>query len=146
MSHKGKDEPVQELQKAVTTAVERLVLVQQSLQNGLFFWGRSLLSENEVQKLRAKLDVTKTFLESLQPYSSTGKLKNFPYDTPEVTAHQDGLSALAGVKSLGELAVDLGSTASYLTTAEAGWTHRPRVARQDEDGGRTRYSLRLVIR
>ena len=115
----GKDEPVQELQKAVTTAVERLVLVQQSLQNGLFFWGRSLLSENEVQKLRAKLDVTKTFLESLQPYSSTGKLKNFPYDTPEVTAHQDGLSALAGVKSLGELAVDLGSTASYLTTAEA---------------------------
>ena len=99
--------------------MERLVLVQQSLQNGLFFWGRSLLSENEVQKLRAKLDVTKTFLESLQPYSSTGKLKNFRYDTPEVTAHQDGLSALAEVESLGELAVDLGSTASYLTTAEA---------------------------
>src|SRR5439155_10847329 len=39
----GKDEPVQELQKAVTAAVERLVLVQQSLQTGLFFWGRSLM-------------------------------------------------------------------------------------------------------
>ena len=69
--------------------------------------------------MRAKLDVTKTFFESLQPYSSTGKLKNFRYDTPEVTSHQDGLSALAEVKSLGELAVDLGSTASYLITAEA---------------------------
>ena len=115
----GKDEPVQELQKAVTTTVERLVLVQQSLENGLFFWGRSLLSENEVQALRAKLNVTKTFLESLQPYSSTGKLKNFRYDTSEVTAHQDGISALAEVKSLGELAVDFGSTASYLITAEA---------------------------
>jgi len=115
----GKDEPVQELQKAVTTAVERLVLVQQSLQTGLFFWGRSLLAEDGVQKLRAKLDGTKTFLESLQAYTSTGKLKNFRYDASEVTAHRDGLNSLAEIKALEELVVDLGSTASYLSTAEA---------------------------
>jgi hypothetical protein len=115
----GKDEPVQELQKAVTNAVERLVLVQQSMQTGLFFWGRSLLAEDEIKKLRAKLDETKTFLESLQAYTTTGKLKNFRYDASEVTAHRDGLSALAEIKSLEELVVDLGATASYLSTAEA---------------------------
>jgi hypothetical protein len=115
----GKDEPVQELQKAVTNAVERLVLVQQSMQTGLFFWGRSLLAEDEVKKLRAKLDETKTFLESLQAYTTTGKLKNFRYDASEVTAHRDGLSSLAEIKSLKELEVDLGATASYLSTAEA---------------------------
>lgn len=115
----SKDEPVQELQKAVTTAVERLVLVQQSLQNGLFFWGRSLLAENDVQKLRARLDETKTFLESLQAYTSTGKLKNFRYNVAEVTAHQGGLNSLAEVKSLEELVIDLGATASYISTAEA---------------------------
>src|SRR5919109_337745 len=109
----SKDEPVQELQKAVTATVERLVLVQQSLQTGLFFWGRSLLAEDETQKLRAKLDETKTFLESLQAYTTTGKLKNFRYDASEVTAHRDGLASLAKIKSLEELAVDLGSTASY---------------------------------
>jgi hypothetical protein len=115
----GKDEPVQELQKAVTAAVERLVLVQQSLQNGLFFWGRSLLAEDETQKLRARLNETKTFLESLQAYTTTGKLKNFRYDASEVTVHRDGLDSLAEIKSLEELVVDLGSTASYLSTAEA---------------------------
>jgi predicted ATPase len=115
----GKDEPVQELQKAVTKAVERLVLMQQSLNNGLFFWGRSLLAEDEIKKMRATLDVTKTFLESLQAYTTTGKLKNFRYDTQEVTAHRDGLNFLAEIKSLAELVVDLGSTASYLSTAEA---------------------------
>ena len=115
----GKDEPVQELQKAVTTTVERLVLVQQSLQTGLFFWGRNLLVEAEVQKLRAKLDETKTFLESLQAYTTTGKLKNFRYDVAEITAHRDSLRSLAEIKSLEELVVDLGSTASYLPTAEA---------------------------
>jgi hypothetical protein len=115
----GKDEPVQELQKAVISAVKRLVLVQQSLQTGLFFWGRSLLAEEEVKKLRAKLDGTKTFLESLQAYTTTGKLKNFRYDASEVTVHRNGLNSLTEVKSLEELVVDLGSTASYLSTAEA---------------------------
>lgn len=133
----GKDEPVQELQKAVTKVVERLVLVQQSLQNGLFFWGRSLLTEDEVQKLRAKLEGTKSFLESLQAYTSTGKLKNFRYDVSEVAAHQDGLNSLAEIKSLEELVVDLGSTASYLSTAEAvlptghEWIGKMKVARDE---------------
>jgi predicted ATPase len=115
----GKDEPVQELQKAVTNAVEKLVLAQQSLQTGLFFWGRGLLAEDEVKKVLAKLDDAKTFLEALQAYTTTGKLKNFRYDASEVTAHRDGLSSLAEIKSLEELVVDLGSTASYLSTAEA---------------------------
>jgi hypothetical protein len=133
----GKDEPVQELQKAVATAVERLVLVQQNLQNGLFFWGRSLLAEDEVKKLRAKLDGTKTFLESLQAYTTTGKLKNFRYDASEVTAHRDGLQALKEIESLQELVVDLGSTAAYLSTAEAvlptghEWIDKMMTARDD---------------
>ena len=90
----GKEEPVQQLQVAVTGAVERLVLAQQSLQTGLFFWGRSLLAEDEAQKLRAKLAGTKNFLESLQAYDSPGKLKNFRYDTQEVMAQRDGLTPL----------------------------------------------------
>ena len=132
----GKDEPVQELQKAVTKAVERLVLVQQSMQTGLFFWGRSLLAEDEIKKIRFQLDETKTFLESLQVYTTTGKLKNFRYDTAEVNAHRDGLSSLAEIKSLEELVADIGATASYLSTAEAvlptghEWIEKMKTARE----------------
>ncbi|SHK90110.1 hypothetical protein SAMN02745216_04280 [Desulfatibacillum alkenivorans DSM 16219] len=115
----GKDEPVQELQKAVKQAVNRLVLMQQTLQNGLYLWGRSLLGEDEIQNMRGKLDKTKTFLESMQAYTTTGKLKNFRYDAGEVTAHKDGLDCLAEAKSLEDLVADLGATASYLSTAEA---------------------------
>jgi hypothetical protein len=107
------------------------------MQTGLFFWGRSLLAEDEVKKLRAKLDETKTFLESLQAYTTTGKLKNFRYDASEVTAHRDGLNSLAEIKSLEELVVDIGSTASYLSTAEAvlptghEWIDKMKVARDE---------------
>ena len=133
----GKDEPVQELQKAVANAVERLVLAQQSMKTGLIFWGRRLMDDDEVNKLCAKLDETKIFLESLQVYTTTGKLKNFRYDAPEVTAHSDGLNSLTEIKLLEELLADLGANASYLSTAEAvlpaghEWIDKMRTARDE---------------
>jgi hypothetical protein len=131
----GKEEPVQQLQKAISEVVEKLVLVQQSLQSGLPFWGRNLLSEEEAAQLRDRLDQTKTFLESLQAYSSPGKLKNFRYDAQEVKLHEDGLKALSEIESLQELVSDLGPVASYLSTAEAvlptdyGWVERMKATR-----------------
>ena len=95
------------------------MLAQRNLQDGILFWGRNLLSEAEAQELRNRLDGTKAFLESLQAYTSPGKLKNFRYDAREVTAHRGGLHSLAEVESLRELAADLGPTASFLSTAEA---------------------------
>jgi len=115
----GKEEPVQQLQKAISESVEKLVLLQQSLQNGLLFWGRNLLDEDETQRLRTQLDETKTFMESLQAYTSPGKLKNFRYDAKAVTGHSDGLNSMGEIESLQDLVVDLGSTASFLSTAEA---------------------------
>ncbi len=133
----NKEEPVQQLQKAISQVVEKLVLVQQSLQSGLPFWGRNLLAEEEASKLRDRLDQTKTFLESLQAYSSPGKLKNFRYDAQEVKSHGDGLMALSEIESLQELVSDLGPVASYLSTAEAvlptdnEWVERMKVARTE---------------
>lgn len=115
----GKVEPVQQLQPAITAAVERLVLAQQNLQTGLFFWGRSFLDAGEVQQVQAKLAGTKSFLESLQAYDSPGKLKNFRYTALEVQAQEDGLRTLGEIEALQGLADDLGHTAAYLTIAEA---------------------------
>jgi hypothetical protein len=131
------DEVVTKIQTNIMRLVEGIIFAQQSLQTGLFFWGRSLLAEEEVKKLRAKLDRTKTFLESLQAYTTTGKLKNFRYDASEVTTHRDGLNSLAEIKSLEELVADLGSTASYLLTAEAvlptghEWIDKMKMARDE---------------
>ena len=115
----GKEEPVQQLQKAISGTVGKLVVLQQSLQSGLPFWGRNLLAEQEAKTLRIRLDETKSFLESLQAYSSPGKLKNFRYDAQEVTSHRKGLDSMQEIESLQELTGDLGSTASFLSTAEA---------------------------
>lgn len=133
----GKDEPVQQLQTAVAQTVEKLVLSQQSLQAGLTFWGRSLLAEDELTALRERLAGTKTFLESLQAYSTPGKLKNFRHDAQEIAGHRDGLKALAEIEALQDIVGDLGTQASYLATAEAllpvdhAWVGKMRSARED---------------
>lgn len=115
----GESDPVQALQRAVTENVERLVLAQQNMQNGLSFWGRNLLTEDEAQKKRTLMDGTKVFLESLAAYSTPGKLKSFRYDVSEVTGQNEGLLALKEIESLRELVAALGNAASYLSTAEA---------------------------
>ncbi|HOV79092.1 MAG TPA: DUF6079 family protein [Bacillota bacterium] len=133
----GKEEPVQELQKAAAGTVERLVLVQQSAQKGLFFWGSSLLSGSEARMLCSQLNQTKTFLESIQAYTTPGKLKNFRYEAPEISGHREGLQALAEVDSLQKLVTGLGDTAAYLSTAEAvlpgghEWIDKVKAARDE---------------
>jgi hypothetical protein len=133
----GKDEPVQELQTQVAKTVEDIVQTQQALRDGLHFWGQRLLSDAELEARNTQLETTKSFLESLQAYTTTGKLKNFRYDASEVMAHRDGFSTLDEIKSLEKLVVDLGSTASYLSTAEAvlpaghEWIDDMKVARDE---------------
>jgi hypothetical protein len=133
----GKEEPVQELQKAVAHRVEKVVLAHQALEPGIPFWGRRLIDEDEARALRSKLDSTKSFLESLQAYTSPGKLKNFRYGRDDVTRAQPGLDALVQIENLQALVAELGSSTAYLSTAEAvlspddEWIKNLRVARDE---------------
>lgn len=133
----NEEDPVRQLQKAISESVEKLVLLQQSLQRGLIFWDRNLLAEEETQKFRTQLDETKTFLETLQVYTSPGRLKNFRYDAQEVASHQEGFDSLAEIESLQGLVADLGTTASFLSTAdkvlpaEHEWVNKTKEVREE---------------
>jgi hypothetical protein len=113
------EDVVTKIQTTILRLIEGIVLAMQSLQTGLRFWGRNLLAEEEAQKLRTRLDDIRIFFESLQAYTTTGKLKNFRYDVQDVASHRDGLNSLAEIEFLQELIADLGPTASFLSTAEA---------------------------
>ncbi|OGQ88897.1 MAG: ATPase [Deltaproteobacteria bacterium RIFOXYD12_FULL_56_24] len=133
----GKDEPVQNLQQAVGKVVKRLVMTQQTLRDGLSFWGLDLLVGTELASQASGLDEAKSFFESLQVYSSPGKLKNFRYSAPEVMVHEKAVKALDELDALREFIMDHGPTAFWLSTAEAvlhaehDWVDRMKTTRQD---------------
>ncbi|MBF0096963.1 MAG: ATP-binding protein [Magnetococcales bacterium] len=115
----GKPEPIQELQVKVTAHVERLVRASHRVQQGMPFWGQTLLTGAMVAELRTRMEATKTFLESLQLLNTPGKLKNIRLNAQQIRSREEGLTALSEVETLYQLVSDLGEPAAYLTTAEA---------------------------
>lgn len=133
----GKDEPIQDLQQAVNKIVKHIVMTQQSLREGLSFWGLDLIMGTEHANQSNTLNDSKIFFESLQAYSSPGKLKNFRYDVPDVLAHAKAVTILKEIDALRDFIAIHGPTASWLSIAEAvlpgnhDWMDRMRVIRQD---------------
>jgi hypothetical protein len=115
----GKDEPVQNMLQAVGKVVKHIVMTQQTIREGLSFWGLDLLAGTDLASQASKLDEAKIFFESLQAYSSPGKLKNFRYSADEVMIHEKAMKTLDDLEALREFTMDLGPTASWLSTAEA---------------------------
>ncbi len=113
----GKEEPVQQLQKSIGEKVERLLLAQKTLREGLSFWDTNLLTEEEIARLEARIRDTKEFLESLMVYTSLGKLKNFRYDVQQVKSRAAGLQALGEIEALRTLVNELTPLVSYLSQA-----------------------------
>ncbi|MBP8000261.1 MAG: ATP-binding protein [Chloroflexi bacterium] len=112
------DGPVTEMGTVVGTTVTQIVQTQQQLQNGFLFWGTTLLSGAQQSSYQQALSQLKTFLESLQAYTSAGRLKNFKYGTAEVQAQQPQMDALKSLIGLLNLLAELGPVSTYLSQAE----------------------------
>ena len=144
---KGDDTPVIQMLDRVSKIVKRIVMTQQTLRDGLSFWGLNLVTGSQLlvtssdnQKpvtSNQQLEDAKAFFESLQAYSSPGKLKNFRYSAPEVLAFEPAVKALDELDALREFIMDHSPTASWLSTAEAvlpaehDWVDRMKTTRQD---------------
>lgn len=133
----GKDEPVQELQKAVEEKVKEVVLAQRTLEAGLQFWGRPLLDEGERTRSVDRLRSAKEFLESLQAYSTPGKLKNFRHSAEDVRKRKVDLELLDEVRILQQAVADIEPETTYLTAAEGvlpsdhPWVGKVRVVKSE---------------
>ena len=112
-------EAITQLQMAVARWQERLVPVQQPVQAGLEFWGRPVFSTAERDAARAALTETKTFLDGLVPFNTTGKLKNFRLDAAAVRGQGAGLTLVKTLEEIGSFVQRQTPAAGWLTIAEA---------------------------
>ncbi|RPJ14472.1 MAG: ATP-binding protein, partial [Deltaproteobacteria bacterium] len=147
----GKDEPVQNLQQAVGKIVKRIVMTRQALREGLSFWGLDLLAGTDPAGQAGGLDEAKAFFESIQAYSSPGKLKNFRYSAPEVFAHEKAAKTLDELDALREFIMNHGPNASWLSTAEAvlpaehDWIDRMKTTRKEILDGLNQTDLTQLL-
>ena len=113
-----RDEAIVQLQQRVGERLNAVVLAQAKLPD-IVFWGRPVLSPQEQGEWRERLGSLKGFLESLQPFNTAGKLKNFPHDASAIQAQKSGFVLAREVEDLAALVQQIGGQAAYLGRAEA---------------------------
>jgi len=130
-------EPVQEMLKKVDALVQRIVMTQKTLREGLPFWGINILSGTDLANQTEGIEDTKNFLESLQGFSTPGKLKNFSSTPAQINAHEKTLELLNKLVELRDFALDKSALTSWLIGAENAlpeeheWVDRMRATRKD---------------
>jgi hypothetical protein len=110
---------VAQLQTQISVTLSKLIQTQQLLASGFLFWGQPLFKDAQRQSYQDQLTQTKTFLESLQAYSSPLKFKNFHYDIAFIKTQQAHLSLLQELLHLQNLLTESSQPVAYLTAAEA---------------------------
>ena len=118
LATQGAEEPVKQLLEAVSTLVGRVLTAGTDLQGKLTFWGKPLLTDDEIRDWRTRLEALKTFTEGLTPYNTVGKLKNLRIGSDAIDVQKKNLGVLATVEKLLEFVTELGRTAAYLSQAE----------------------------
>ena len=131
------EEPVRTLQQAIEKTVNRLVMARQTINSGLSFWGFDCMTMAGITDPITVLDKAKGFFESLQVYTTPGKLKNFRYSPQEVSAYDNTIQLLGDIDLLRDFVMTLSPVASWLSTAESvlstdhDWVKRLKSTKQD---------------
>ena len=134
----GDGGPVRDLQLHIDRGVRNLLNAAHDLRSGVNFWGETVVSEEDAEAMVEKLERAKMFLESVRPFNTPGKFKNFRYGEAEVRRQGAGLKDLSAVRDLMKVVRgELGETASWAATAAAvlpedhEWTVDASETRQD---------------
>lgn len=137
LATQGSEEPVKQLLDAVSKLVGRVLIAGTDLHGKLSFWGKPLLTDDEIRDWRVRLEALKTFTEGMAPYNTVGKLKNVRIGSDDIDAQKKNLEVLASVEKLLELVGELGATAGYLSQAELvlandqPWVKQAQAARKE---------------
>ena len=132
----NRDDGVAKIQQRFGELLGRTVAAQARIPE-LVFWGRPILSEQEQKDWKDRLGSLKGFLESLQPFNTPGKLKNFPHNSAAVLGQKPALDLSREIDELGGLLQQTNPLTSYLGKAEAlldanhPWQDMVRAARAD---------------
>jgi hypothetical protein len=118
LATQASEEPVKQLLETVSKLVGRVLIAGTDLHGKLSFWGKPLLTDDEIRDWRTRLEALKAFTEGLTPYNTVGKLKNLRIGSDDIDAQKKNLEVLATVEKLLELVGELGATAGYLSQAE----------------------------
>ncbi|WP_333885293.1 DUF6079 family protein, partial [Sphingobium yanoikuyae] len=97
---KGDDAAVRTLQDAIETTITGALKLGTGLETSMSFWGSTVVSPEQVQDGRSRIEAVRTFTESLSAYNTPAKLKNLRTSAADVTARADDFAAYRRIAAI----------------------------------------------
>ncbi|MBY5903935.1 AAA family ATPase [Rhizobium leguminosarum] len=134
---KGDDAAVRTLQDAIEKTITSTLTLATGLETSLSFWGAQVISPEQVQDGRARIEAVRKFAEAHSPYNSPAKLKNLRTTLADITARADDFARFRRTASLVGQIETITKDATYLQQTEIvlrdddPWLEKARKARHE---------------
>jgi hypothetical protein len=111
------DPAVEELQKRAGEELNRVVALRERVRKGLSLWGGQVLEGRALDTTLAHVDAYRAFLESLRPFNTPGKLRNFSHTAESVREQRSRQKVAREVAALADQVAELQPLTAYLREA-----------------------------
>lgn len=134
---KGDDAAVRSLQDAIEKAVTSTLTLGTELDASLSFWGAPVMSPEQVQDGRARIEAVRRFAEAHSVYNSPAKLKNMRTTQADTAARMDDFAGYRRIATIVAQLESLAKDAGYLQQTENilrdddPWLEKARKARHE---------------
>lgn len=137
---KGDDAAVRSLQDGMEKAISNSLMLASGLEASLSFWGASVMSPEQVQDGRSRIEAVRKFAESHIAYNSPAKLKNLRTSSADIAARTVDFKVYRRIASLVGQIEAVAKDAAYLQQTEIvlrdddPWLEKARKARHEIAG------------
>jgi hypothetical protein len=137
---KGDDTAVRSLQDAIQKAITSSLTLATGLETSLSFWGAPVMSPEQMQDGRSRIEVVRKFAEAHSAYNSPAKLKNLRTTPADIAARADDFSGYRRIASLVDQIDAVAKDSAYLQQTEIvlrdddPWLEKARKARHEIAG------------
>jgi len=115
----GNAETVQHLQVGINQTLDKTIMTQQILRNGMFFWKTPIYEEAVEKSFIDRVAEFKEFLDSLGRFNTLGKLKNLTLSAEEIRSCQAHLDLVVDLRTMKDILDDLAGLINWLIQAVA---------------------------
>lgn len=137
---KGDDAAVRSLQDAIEKAITGTLTLATGLETSLSFWGSTVISPEQVQDGRVRIEAVRKFAEAHSAYNSPAKLKNLRTTSDDITARAADFAGYRRISAIASQIDSITKDASYLQQTEIvlrdndPWIETARKARHEIAG------------
>ncbi|HZG09098.1 MAG TPA: DUF6079 family protein [Allosphingosinicella sp.] len=132
---KGDESAVRSLQDAIQRTIEGALTLAAGLESSLSFWGAGVMTPEQIQDGRGRIEAVRKFAEAHSAYNSPAKLKNLRTTATDIIARADDFAGFRRTGALVGQVESVSKDAAYLQQTEIvlrdddPWLEKARKAR-----------------